>query len=146
MTLWYRLNDKNLSFYQKVRKVDLGWKSGKSTQNPSLLNEYSAQSCSHPHNQLAKDSGQVLTEPACSTWESVYLRVLVAQSCSTLCDPMDCSLPDSSVHGILQAGILEWVGISFSRGPFRSRDQTQVSCISGRLFTVRATREAWERM
>ena len=141
MTLWYRLNDKNLSFYQKVRKVDLGWKSGKSTQNPSLLNEYSAQSCSHPHNQLAKDSGQVLTEPACSTWESVYLRVLVAQSCSTLCDPMDCSLPDSSVHGILQAGILDWVAIPSPGESSQPRDQTQVSCIMGRFFTIWATRE-----
>ena len=40
----------------------------------------------------------------------------VAQSCSTLCDPVDCSPPDSSIHGILQARILEWVAISFSRG------------------------------
>ena len=43
--------------------------------------------------------------------------VLVAQSCLTLCDPMDCSPPGSSVHGILQARILEWVAIPFSRGP-----------------------------
>ena len=41
----------------------------------------------------------------------------VAQSCQTLCDPMDCSLPSSSVHGILQVRILEWVAITFSRGP-----------------------------
>ena len=40
----------------------------------------------------------------------------VAQSCPTLCDPVDCSPPDSSIHGILQARILEWVAISFSRG------------------------------
>ena len=43
------------------------------------------------------------------------VKVLVAQSCLTLCDPMDCSLPNSSVHGILLARILEWVAISFSR-------------------------------
>ena len=42
-------------------------------------------------------------------------EVLVSQSCLTLCDPMDCSLPDSSVHGILQARILQWVAIPFSR-------------------------------
>ena len=42
----------------------------------------------------------------------------VAQSCLTLCDPMDCSLPDSSVHGIFQARILEWVAISFSSGDY----------------------------
>ena len=59
----------------------------------------------------------------------------VAQSCPTLCDPVDCSPPGSSVHGILEARILEWVAISFSRGSFRPRDQTQVSCIAGRHFT-----------
>ena len=54
---------------------------------------------------------------------------------------MNCSLPDFSVHGIFQAGILEWVGHSFSRRSCWPRDQTQVSCIAGRLFTVWATRE-----
>ena len=48
---------------------------------------------------------------------------------------MDCSLPDSSVHGILQARILEWAAISFSRGSSRSRDRTQVSCITDSLPT-----------
>ena len=57
----------------------------------------------------------------------------VAQSCLTLCDPMDSSLPGSSIHGILQARILEWVAISFSRVSARPRDQTQVSRIAGRL-------------
>ena len=52
---------------------------------------------------------------------------------------MDCSLPVSSVHGILQAGKLEWVAISFSRGSSQPRDQTQVSCIAGRLFTESLT-------
>ena len=66
----------------------------------------------------------------------------VAQSCPTLCDPMDCSPPGSSVHGILQARILEWVAISFSRGSSQPRDQTQVSCIAGRRFNFWATREA----
>ena len=67
----------------------------------------------------------------------------VAQLCPTLCNPMDCSLPGSSIHGILQARILEWVAISFSRRSSRPRDQTQVSCIAGRRrFTFWATREA----
>ena len=61
---------------------------------------------------------------------------------SDLCDPMDCSLPGSSVHGILQKSILEWVAISYSRGSSWSRDRTQVSCTVGRFFTVWATREA----
>ena len=60
----------------------------------------------------------------------------VAQACPTLCDPMYCSPPGSSVHGILQTRILEWVAISFSRGFSRPRDRTQVSCIAGRFFTV----------
>ena len=53
----------------------------------------------------------------------------VAQSCPTLCDPMDCSPPSFSIHGIFQAGVLEWVAISFSRRSSRPRDQTQVSRI-----------------
>ena len=64
------------------------------------------------------------------------------QSCPTLCDPMDCRPPGSSVHGILQAGILEWVVMPFSRGSSQPRDQTQVSHIAGRFFTIRATRKA----
>ena len=72
----------------------------------------------------------------------VHVCVLVTQSCLTLCDSMDCSLPGSSVHGIFQARILEWVAISFSRGSSRPRDQTQVFCIAGRFFTIRTTREA----
>ena len=66
----------------------------------------------------------------------------VAQSCPTLCDPMDCSPPGSSVHGIFQAWILEWVAFPFSRESSWPRDRTQVSRIVGRHFTVWATREA----
>ena len=69
-------------------------------------------------------------------------EMLVAQLCLTLCDPMDCSLPGSSVYGISQARILEWVSFSFSRGSFRPRDQTQVSCSAGGFFIIRATRKA----
>ena len=52
------------------------------------------------------------------------------QSCPTLCDAMDCSPPGSSVHGIFLARILEWVGISFSRGSFQPKDSTLISCVS----------------
>ena len=77
------------------------------------------------------------------SFSSTFLAcVKVAQSCLTLCNPMDCSLPGSSVLGILQARILEWVAIPFSRGSSRSRDQTQVSYIAGGFFTNLATREA----
>ena len=65
----------------------------------------------------------------------------VTQSCPTLGDPVDCSPPSSSVHGVLQARVLEWVAISFSRGSSRPRDRTQVSCIAGRRFNLWATRE-----
>ena len=58
------------------------------------------------------------------------------------CDPMDCSLAGSSVHGFLQARILEWVTIPFSRESFWPRAQTRVSHIAGRFFTIWATREA----
>ena len=61
---------------------------------------------------------------------AVSVKVKVAQSCPTLCDLMD-----YTVHGILQARILEWVVIPFSRGSSQPRDQTQVSCIAGRLLT-----------
>ena len=66
---------------------------------------------------------------------------LVAKSCLTLGDPMDCSLPGLSVQGVFQARILEWVAISFSRWSFPPRDRTQVSCITGGFFTNWATRD-----
>ena len=60
----------------------------------------------------------------------------VAQSCPTLCDPMDFSLPGSSLHGTFQARVLEWVTISFSRGSSRPRDRTLVFSIAGTRFNV----------
>ena len=65
----------------------------------------------------------------------------VAQSCLTFCDPIDCSLPGSFVHGIFQAIVLEWIAISFSRGSSQPRARTRVSRIVDRRFTVWATRE-----
>ena len=64
------------------------------------------------------------------------VKVFFAQLCPTLCDPMDYSLPGSSVHGILKARILEWVAIPFSRGSSRPKARTQISCLAGRFFTV----------
>ena len=68
-----------------------------------------------------------------------HMCVLLAQSCPTLCDPTDCSPPGFSVHGILQARILEWIAIPFSRGTSQPRNRTLVSCVAGRFFTVWAT-------
>ena len=62
------------------------------------------------------------------------VKVKVTQSCPTLCHTMDCSLPGSTVHGILQARILEWVAVPFSRGSPQAMDQIQVSCVAGRYF------------
>ena len=84
----------------------------------------------------------------------VYVCVLVTQSCPTLCDPMDCSCPGSSIHGILQAKMLEWVDIPFSRGSSQPWDRIQGSNpgifpnqgsnlgIAGRFFSIWAIREA----
>ena len=66
----------------------------------------------------------------------VCVCVLFTQSCLTLCNPMDYSPPSSSVHGILQARILEWVAIPFSRGLSQPRDWNWVSWIAGRFFTI----------
>ena len=65
----------------------------------------------------------------------------VVLSLLTLCNPMDCS-SGTSVHGILQAGILEWVAISSSRGSSQPRVRIQVSCIAGRFFTVCTTEKS----
>ena len=67
----------------------------------------------------------------------------VTQSSPTRCDPMGCSLPGSSVYGIFQARVLEWVAISFSRGSSWPRDRTQVSCIVDRHFAIWATRKSY---
>ena len=66
----------------------------------------------------------------------------IAQLCLTLWGPVDCGLSDSSVHGVLQSGMLQWIAISFLRGSSWPRDWSQVSCIAGRFFTIWATSEA----
>ena len=89
----------------------------------------------------------------CSLLETPFLPLqqegmkywCVCVSCSVMSNslcPIDCSLAGFSVHGILQARILVWIAIPFSRGSFRPRYSTRVSCIEGRLFTACATREA----
>ena len=85
-------------------------------------------------NQLAKS---VLENP--EHLPSKESESEVTQLGQTLCEPMDCSLPGSSIHGIFQAGVMEWVAISLSRGSSRPRDGTWVSCTAGRRFTIWAT-------
>ena len=77
----------------------------------------------------------------------LYNFICVVKVCEPLshvqlCDPMDSSPPGSFVHRILQAWILDWVSIPFSRGSSRPRDQTWLSCIAGGFFTIRDFREA----
>ena len=96
---------------------------------------------------LKKIAGQWTAEKAGEARETGQLilsagQSKVTQSCPTLCDPMDCSLSGSSVHGIFQARVLEWIAIFFSRGSSRPRNRTRVSRVAGRRFTVWATREA----
>ena len=87
------------------------------------------ESCRHAEWVLQGEGGGI----------TCYSESEVAQSCPTLCDPMDCSPPGSTVHGILQAKVLEWVASSFSRGSSWPRDRTQVSHISDRCFNLWAT-------
>ena len=82
----------------------------------------------------------LLTSLGLHKWS--LLPVKVTELCLTPCDPMDCNLPGSSVHVILQAGTLEWVAIFFSKASSQPRDWTWVSHIVGRFFTIWATREA----
>ena len=74
---------------------------------------------------------------------SVY-ACMCAQSCPTLCDPMDCSPPGSSFHGIFQARVLEWAAISSSRGTSQPWYQTHFSCIAGRFFTTELPGKSFE--
>ena len=74
------------------------------------------------------------------------VKVNASQLCPALCDPMDCSLPGSSIHGILQTRILGWVAIPFSRGSSRPKDPTQVSHTAGGFFTIWTTKQALLRM
>ena len=73
----------------------------------------------------------------CVTYIHTILFLLLFFNCVWLfCNPMDCSLPGSSVHGIFQARILEWVAISFSMGSSWPRDWSHISCITGRFSTA----------
>ena len=83
-----------------------------------------------------------LLKPLSSRTRAVqHEKAKVAQLCLTFSDPMNCSLPGSSVHGILQARLLEWVAVPFSRRSSQPRNKTGVSCIAGEFFTIEPPRE-----
>ena len=90
-----------------------------------------------------KEDGSILTETDLAVSDAIIARLrtlypdcnIISEETELFCDPMDCSLPGSSVHGIFQARVLEWLVISFSRGSSQPRDRTLLSCIAGRFFT-----------
>ena len=113
----------------------------------SDLSAPGSSSCPYASASATRILSSTLLDPSLeqdTKWDCGFSKVkrLVAQSCPTLCNLMDCSPPDSSVHGILQARIQEWVAISFSRGSSWPKDQTHVSYTADRFFTIWATREA----
>ena len=83
---------------------------------------------------------QGLTDP----YDLIPLCFCLVLSRVRLCDPVDCSPPGSSVHGISQARILEWVAISFSRGSSWAQDGTHISCLAGRFFTTKPQGKPYE--
>ena len=94
------------------------------------------------HHSLSLPHGHSSRGWEAGDWGQSLGKVKVAQPRPTLCSPVDCSPPGSSVHGILQARTLEWVPVPFSMGSSQPRDQTHVSCIIGKFFTIWDTKEA----
>ena len=109
-----------------------------------VLLEDQFRGCCHSLNNNNKKNGSFALLMAEYIWgiefvdstSSACVCVLVTQSCPILCNPRDCSPPVSYVHGILQARILEWVAIPFSRGSSQPRDQTWISCTAGGLCNL----------
>ena len=106
----------------------------------------------HPWDSPGKNSGvgchcllpRLYTTTELDPIEYLSVCVCLVTQWWLFCEPMDCSLPGSSVHGILQARLLEWVAVPVSRGSSQPRNRTQVSHIAGGSFTVWATKEAQE--
>ena len=133
--------------------VECVWKEGLSSWSFGLLSSWSWGALLWPHFDprpptSSQDLECTLTAGACfhfsqypdSIWSgrvraSERKSCSSRQSCPILCNPMDSSLPGSSVRGISQTRILEWVAISFSGGSSQPRDWTQVSCVADRFFT-----------
>ena len=129
----------------------LEYKQGKKLPTPLLQNlEYQGRrgrgssmgwtdiSTKDTKGRLKKNELQLCKSESESESESVSHWVLS----DSIVTPVDCSLPGCSVHGLLQAKILEWIAMPSSRGSFRPRDWSWVFCIAARFFTVWATRES----
>ena len=96
------------------------------------------QACFHPD-----EVKNTVRWPWTKKWQAArFMRSEVSQSCLTLCNPMDCTLTGSSVHGIFQVTVLEWLAISFSRASSWPRFWTRVFHFAGSRFTLWATRKA----
>ena len=93
-------------------------------------------SAQHPRKLLPVSLGCHLKSTGSIWLSSLFCHCLVTNSCSTFCDPMDCRLSGSSLHRVLQARVLEWVVISFSRGSSQPRDRIFISCLASKFFTI----------
>ena len=132
-----------------LRHLELAEECGQMEHGAQLIQSQStsSQQCAEQTLMVSKDtcrrSVHLEQSSQCPTRVCFHASVHVKSLhlCPTLCDPMDCSPPDSSVQGILQAGILEWIAISFSRGLSQPREWTQVPYIAGRFFTIWDTRD-----
>ena len=113
--------------------------------DPSLDIETPSSPCSFPHSISLCSTGAFKYKVCACVFVYTHVRTRArAQSCPTLCDPMDYSPPGSPVHGIFQTKLLEWVVISFDLGSSRPGDETRVSCVSciGRQILDHCT--TWE--
>ena len=147
LSLLYLLN--KYSFCVLGRNTHLGWRHRKPPNLSSFIQPLLLPTVAKIHSQWRKVANAIFNQMHYSInmysrleQKPVCVCMLLSQSCLTLCDPMDMSLSGSSVHGILQAIILEWAVILFSRGFSPHRARTQVFCVAGRFFTIWATREA----
>ena len=138
--LRYKLRNSQVEEMRRARKA---WEKGTnfhalSKCHSSRLSIHQPGTCS-PTWKLPKPSASGFLWQLHYAFMSDHIIIVnseVAQLCPTLCDPMDCSLPGSSVHGIFQAIVLEWIATSFSRGSSRHRDRTRIFHIVDRRFTI----------
>ena len=130
--MWQKSTNFHWDKMLKEKPPHIWWSKPIEKQNKTF---YRFKMCKCPH-QVKLYSERI------SLFLNAIVLCLVTQSYLILWDPMACSPPGSSVHGISQARILEWVAMPSSRGSSQPRDRTQVSCIAGGFFTIWATREA----